>query len=111
MLLGIGDSKPWIPTGCGFKEFFNGEMIADDHKPGNPALRIRLWTLFAEKLLHCHLRKYLRMDFLCLSQLYTILKDHNADVKKNVHEAVLSYMMHLGYTGCPRRRGQYSGRS
>jgi hypothetical protein len=86
-------------------------MTADAPKSGNPALRAELWALFAEKLLHCHLRKYLRMDFSCSSQLYTILKDRNADVKKNVQEGVLSFMMHLGYTECPRRKGQYSGRS
>jgi cytoskeleton-associated protein 5 len=86
MLLGIVDSKPWLPTGCGFEEFLDGEMIADAPKSGNPALRVELWALFAEKVLHCHLRKYLRMDSSCLSQLYTVLKDHNADVKKNVQK-------------------------
>jgi hypothetical protein len=41
MLLGIGDSKPWIPIGCGLKEFSDGEMIADAPKSGNPALKSR----------------------------------------------------------------------
>jgi cytoskeleton-associated protein 5 len=49
VLLGIGDTKPWIRTECGFKEFFDGEMIADAHKSSNTALIVEQWARFTEK--------------------------------------------------------------
>lgn len=59
--LGLGDSKAWIRTAsiscmnafgdqCGYKEFFEGEMIADSLKAGSPTLRTELWLWLAEKL-------------------------------------------------------------
>jgi hypothetical protein len=45
MLQGIEDDNPWIPTGYSSKGLFDGEMIADAHKFGNPTLQIgaRVW--------------------------------------------------------------------
>lgn len=33
----------------------------------------------------------------CIPLLYTNVEDRNADVRKNAQEAVLSFMIHLGY--------------
>lgn len=60
-LQGMGDSKAWIRTAaidcintygdlCGYKEFFDGEMIYDALKSGSPTLRSELWAWLAVKL-------------------------------------------------------------
>lgn len=57
----LGDSKTWIRTAaiacmntwgdqCGYKEFFDGEMIGDALKSGSPTLRSELWNWLAQKL-------------------------------------------------------------
>jgi cytoskeleton-associated protein 5 len=38
---------------CGFKEFFDGEMIGDAIKSGSQTQRIELWAWLAEKLPTC----------------------------------------------------------
>lgn len=35
---------------CGYKEFFESEMMADALKSGSPALRIELWCWLAENV-------------------------------------------------------------
>lgn len=35
---------------CGYKDFFEGEMIGDALKTGSPTLRSELWLWLAEKL-------------------------------------------------------------
>lgn len=35
---------------CGYKEFFDSEMIGDALKSGSPTLRNELWTWLSEKL-------------------------------------------------------------
>ncbi|PNF34800.1 hypothetical protein B7P43_G03732 [Cryptotermes secundus] len=109
MLQGMGDSKPWIRTAaaacintwgdhCGFKEFFDGEMIGDALKSGNPALRIELWAWLAEKLPTLPPRTIPKEELLiCLPHLYANVEDRNVDVRKNAQEAILPFMMHLGY--------------
>lgn len=58
---GFGDSKNWIRAAavtcvntwgdlCGYKEFFDGEMIGDALKAGSPTLRTELWAWLADKL-------------------------------------------------------------
>jgi hypothetical protein len=60
--------QPWIRTAaiscintwgenCGFKEFFDGEMIGDALKSGSPTLRIELWAWLTERLPTCKYRK------------------------------------------------------
>ena len=60
--------QPWIRTAaiscintwgehCGFKEFFDGEMIGDALKSGTPTLRIELWAWLTERLPTCKYRK------------------------------------------------------
>lgn len=61
ILKGLGDGKAFIRSACiscintwgdqaGYKEFFDGEMIADALKTGSPALKTELWGWIAEKL-------------------------------------------------------------
>lgn len=60
-LQSLGDSKNWMRTTsiqtintyveqCGYKEFFENEMICDALKTGSPILRIELWNWLAEHL-------------------------------------------------------------
>lgn len=60
--------QPWIRSAaiscintwgehCGFKEFFDGEMIGDALKSGTPTLRIELWTWLTDRLPTCKYRK------------------------------------------------------
>lgn len=108
-LQGLGDGKAWIRTASiscintfgdqgGYKDFFEGEMIADALKTGSPTLRIELWNWLAEKLPKL---KSIPKDelLLCIPYLYTNVEDRNADVRKNAQEAVLGFMIHLSFEG------------
>ncbi|KAE8740038.1 hypothetical protein FOCC_FOCC014444 [Frankliniella occidentalis] len=105
----MGDSKQWIRSSAvacintfgeqgSFKEFFEGEMIADALKSGSPALRVELWNWLSERL---PLIKVVPKDELvvCLPYLFSNLEDRNADVRKNAQEATLGVMIHVGYEG------------
>lgn len=57
----MGDSKAILRTAaletincfaeqCGYKEFFENEMIGDALKSGSPLLRIELWNWLSENL-------------------------------------------------------------
>lgn len=57
----MGDSKAIMRTTsletinafaeqCGYKDFFENEMIGDALKSGSPALRIELWNWLAENV-------------------------------------------------------------
>jgi hypothetical protein len=50
MLQGIQDDRPSIPIVYSSKGLFDGEMIADAHKFGNPALQIEVRVWLTEKL-------------------------------------------------------------
>ncbi|XP_053685172.1 protein mini spindles [Sabethes cyaneus] len=108
-LKGLGDGKAFIRCAAiscintwgdvaGYKEFFEGEMIADALKAGSPALKTELWGWLAEKL-PLILAKSIQKDELnaMLPHLYANISDRNADVRKNANEAVLGIMIHLGY--------------
>jgi cytoskeleton-associated protein 5 len=69
--------QPWIRTAaiacvntwgehCGFKEFFDGEMIGDALKSGSPTLRIELWAWLTERLPTC---KYIKLNIWMLYSL------------------------------------------
>ena len=58
---GLGDGKIFIRSAsisainafgnqCGYKDLFEGEMIADALKTGSPTLKIELWLWLSEKL-------------------------------------------------------------
>ncbi|XP_011700705.1 PREDICTED: cytoskeleton-associated protein 5 isoform X2 [Wasmannia auropunctata] len=105
----LGDSKNWIRTAaiscintwgdqCGYKEFFDGEMIGDALKAGSPMLRSELWSWLAQKLPSIPVKQIPKEElFVCLPYLYANLEDRNSDVRKNAQEAVLGFMIHLSY--------------
>ncbi|KZC12217.1 Cytoskeleton-associated protein 5 [Dufourea novaeangliae] len=105
----LGDSKNWIRTAaiscintwgdqCGYKEFFDGEIIGDALKSGSPVLRAELWNWLAQKLSLIPVKQIPKEELLvCLPYLYNNLEDRNSDVRKNAQEAVLGYMIHLSY--------------
>ncbi|XP_021706619.1 protein mini spindles isoform X3 [Aedes aegypti] len=108
-LKGLGDGKAFIRSACiscintwgdqaGYKEFFDGEMIADALKTGSPALKTELWGWVAEKLPPLPTKSIQKDELVSmLPHLYANICDRNADVRKNANEAVLGIMIHLGY--------------
>lgn len=108
-LNGLSDSKAVMRTAamtcinawgdqCGYKEFFDGEMIADALKSGSPALRSELWGWLSEKLPTLPPKSIPKDEILaCLPYLYANICDRSADVRKNANEAVLGCMLHAGY--------------
>lgn len=111
----LGDSKTWIRSAaiacintwgdeCGYKEFFDGEMIADALKAGSPTLRTELWAWLALKIPPIPVKQISKEELLaCLPHLYSNLEDRNSDVRKNAQEAVLGFMIHLSYEGMARQ--------
>lgn len=110
----LGDSKNWIRVAaiscmntwgdqCGYKEFFDGEMIGDALKAGSPMLRSELWNWLAQKLPSIPVKQIPKEElFVCLPYLYANLEDRNSDVRKNAQEAVLGFMIHLSYEAMAR---------
>ncbi|KAG7190528.1 hypothetical protein KM043_006629 [Ampulex compressa] len=110
----LGDSKNWMRTTalscintwgeqCGYKEFFDGEMIGDALKGGSPTFRIELWSLLAQKLPSITVKHVPKEELLvCLPYLYSNLEDRNSDVRKNAQEAVVGFMTHLSYESMVR---------
>lgn len=107
-LHGLGDGKSFLRSACiqcintwgdqcGFKEFFEGEMIADSLKAGSPPFRIELWAWLAEQLPKLPTKSIQKEELVaCLPQLYSNVTDRSAEVRKNANEAVLGFMIHLG---------------
>ncbi|OAD59416.1 Cytoskeleton-associated protein 5 [Eufriesea mexicana] len=105
----LGDNKNWIRTAaiscintwgdqCGYKEFFDGEMIGDALKSGSPILRAEVWCWLAQKLPLIPVKQIPKEElFVCLPYLYNNLEDRNSDVRTNAQEAVLGFMIHLSY--------------
>lgn len=108
-LQNLGDNKAWMRTTaldttnafaeqCGYKDFFENEMIADALKSGSPALRSELWNWLAEIIPKIPVKSIPKEELLaCVPHLYSNLEDRNADVRKNAGEAILGIMIHLGY--------------
>ncbi|KAK2583775.1 hypothetical protein KPH14_009682 [Odynerus spinipes] len=111
----LGDSKVWIRTAaiacidtwgeqCGYKEFFDGEIIGDALKSGSPTLRAELWIWLSQKLPLIPVKQASKEELLaCIPQLYNNLEDRNSDVRKNAQEAVLGFMIHLSYETMARQ--------
>ena len=105
----LGDSKNWIRTAaiscintwtdqCGYKDFFDGEMVGDALKSGSPALRSELWTWLAQALPGVPVKQIPKEELtVCLPILFSNLEDRNSDVRKNAQEAALGFMIHLSY--------------
>ncbi|KOC71291.1 Cytoskeleton-associated protein 5 [Habropoda laboriosa] len=110
----LGDNKNWIRTAaiscintwgdqCGYKEFFDGEMIGDALKSGSPILRAEVWNWLAQKLPLIPVKQIPKEELLvCIPYLYNNLEDRNSDVRKNAQEAVLGFMIHLSYEAMAR---------
>ncbi|CAB0005062.1 unnamed protein product [Nesidiocoris tenuis] len=112
----IGDPKVWIRTpaiscvntlgdACGYREFFENEIIADALKSGSPSTRAELWTWLAEKLPNIPVKTISKDELLaCLPTLYNNLEDRAADVRKAANDAVLGFMIHLGFNSMTSAR-------
>ncbi|KAF7272697.1 hypothetical protein GWI33_014546, partial [Rhynchophorus ferrugineus] len=108
-LQNLGDSKAWMRTTaletiaafseqCGYKEFFEGEMVGDALKSGSPTLRTELWSWLAEVLPKIPVKSIPKEELVvCIPHLFNNLEDRNADVRKNATEAILGIMIHTGY--------------
>ncbi|XP_049764940.1 protein mini spindles [Schistocerca cancellata] len=109
-LQGLGDSKVWVRSAasacintwgdqCGYKVFFDGEMIGDALKSGSPVLRSELWAWLAEKLPDIPPKSFPREELtVCVPHLFSNLEDRNADVRKSAQDAVPAFLIHLGHT-------------
>lgn len=109
ILQGLGDSKSFLKQACsncitawgsicGHKEFFECEMIAEALKTGGPGLRVELWGWLSEKLPEMPPKSISKDELLaCLPYLYANICDRNADVRKNANEAILGFMIHVGF--------------
>ncbi|XP_043480677.1 protein mini spindles [Leptopilina heterotoma] len=110
----LGDSKTWIRTAavtcintwteqCGYKDFFDGEIIGDALKAGSPVLRSELWTWLSTALPVIPVKQIPKEELtICLPILYSNLEDRNSDVRKNAQEAVLGFMIHLSFEAMSR---------
>lgn len=88
---------------AGFKEFFEGEMLAEAFKTGSPSLKIELWGWVAEKLPNIPVKQVTKDELMSMvPHLYANICDRNADVRKNANEAVLGVMIHLGFENMVR---------
>ncbi|XP_037896090.1 protein mini spindles isoform X4 [Glossina fuscipes] len=105
----LGDSKSFVRAAAlncinsfgekgGYKEFFEGEMLADALKTGSPALKVELWAWLAERLPQMPPKSVSKEELVSMiPHLYAHICDRNADVRKNANEAVLGIMIHLGF--------------
>ncbi|KAG0714752.1 Cytoskeleton-associated protein 5 [Chionoecetes opilio] len=111
MLTALGDSKQnvrqqalstlnsWVEQ-AGLKETVDGEVFADALKSGSPFLKAELFTWMAEKLKDAPTKSINKEEVhSCTQYLFTALEDRSADVRKGANEAVLPFMMHIGYEG------------
>lgn len=108
-LRGLGDGKAFIRSACitcintwgdecGYKEFFESEMIGDALKSGSPALKTEVWGWLSEKLPPLPPKSVPKDELVAiLPHLYANICDRNADVRKNANEAILGIMIHIGY--------------
>nr|CAH0109138.1 unnamed protein product [Daphnia galeata] len=93
----------WVEQCNGMKEFFEGEVIADALKTGNPFVKADLLTWLAEKLPSVN-AKVLNKDDVnaCVPHLLAAIEDRTADVRKAAQDATLGFMIHLGYENMSR---------
>lgn len=120
ILLGLGDSKSFLKAACvqcinnwgsicGYKEFFECEMIADALKTGGPGVKSEIWGWLAEKLPDLPMKSVPKEELTsCLSYLYANICDRSADVRKNANDAILGFMIHLGYETMSRATDKLS---
>ncbi|XP_064115377.1 cytoskeleton-associated protein 5-like isoform X2 [Macrobrachium nipponense] len=118
MLTALGDSKQnirqqalstlnsWVEQ-TGIKETIDGEVFSDALKSGSPFLKAELFIWMAEKLKDAPPKSVNKEELHgCTPYLFTALEDRNADVRKGANEAVLPFMLHLGYEGMCKHTSQ-----
>ncbi|XP_069178181.1 cytoskeleton-associated protein 5 isoform X4 [Procambarus clarkii] len=111
MLTALGDSKQnirqqamstlnsWVEQ-AGVKETIDGEVFADALKTGSPFLKAELFLWMAEKLKDAPPKGINKEELhACTQYLFMALEDRNADVRKGANEAVMPFMIHLGFDG------------
>ncbi|KAK8386171.1 hypothetical protein O3P69_010709 [Scylla paramamosain] len=111
MLTALGDSKQnvrqqamstlnsWVEQ-AGLKETIDGEVFADALKSGSPFLKAELFPWMAEKLKDASPKSINKEEIhACTQYLFAALEDRSADVRKGANEAVLPFMIHIGYEG------------
>ncbi|XP_045035689.1 cytoskeleton-associated protein 5 [Daphnia magna] len=93
----------WVEQCNGMKEFFEGEVIADALKTGNPFVKADLLTWLAEKLPNVNAKVLNKDDVTaCVPHLLAAIEDRTADVRKAAQDATLGFMIHLGYESMSR---------
>ncbi|EEZ99362.1 protein mini spindles [Tribolium castaneum] len=108
-LRSLGDIKPQMRTAakdainayveqCGYKEFFENEMIFDGLKSGTPQLKVELWDWLAEILPKIPVKSIPKEELVvCIPLLYSHLEDRLHDIRANSQKAILGIMIHVGY--------------
>lgn len=61
------DTMKGFAEQCGYKDFFENEMIADALKSGSPTLRIELWNWLAEIL-----PKSMKITFQSMNEIFFV---------------------------------------
>ncbi|XP_059352575.1 cytoskeleton-associated protein 5-like isoform X2 [Daphnia carinata] len=93
----------WVEQCNGMKEFFEGEVIADALRTGNPFVKADLLTWLAEKLPNVNAKVLNKDDVTaCVPHLLAAIEDRTADVRKAAQDATLGFMIHLGYESMSR---------
>ncbi|KAK7077047.1 hypothetical protein SK128_006638 [Halocaridina rubra] len=118
MLTALGDSKQnirqqalstlnsWVEQ-TGLKEVLDGEVFVDALKTGSPFLKAELFIWMSEKLKDAPAKSVNKEELhACTQYLFMALEDRNADVRKASSEAVLPFMIHLGYDGMAKHTGK-----
>lgn len=105
----LGDSKVQLRTAalttlnawidkCNLHPLVESEAFSDALKLENPNLRVELLCWLSEKLLQV---KSLPPELkLCVPLLLNCLEDRNGDVRKKANDAVVPFMIHVGYECC-----------
>ncbi|MCL4126149.1 UNVERIFIED_CONTAM: hypothetical protein GTU68_000577, partial [Idotea baltica] len=90
----------WVEHLGSVKDVIDGDMCIDSLKSGSPFLKAELITWMSEKLRDAP-PKSLNKEELngCVLYLFSGLEDRNADIRKASGEAILPFMLHLGFEG------------
>lgn len=98
----------WVEQ-TGMKDWLEGEDLSEELKKENPYLRQELLGWLAEKL--PDLRTVPADLALCVPYLYASIEDRNGDVRKKAQDAVIPFMMHLGYEKMTKATGKLKASS
>ncbi|KAK3102168.1 hypothetical protein FSP39_009299 [Pinctada imbricata] len=106
LILCMGDSKPqlraaavgalniWVDN-CSLLPLVEAEALSDSLKLENPNLRQELLGWLVERLPN---HKQLPTEFkMCIPHLLSCLEDRNGEVRKKAQDALVPFMIHVGY--------------